>query len=164
MSEANHLAVAVQDFYSNPDNNWFMPIAEGIKGLTAEQAAAIPAKGFNSVWAVVNHVRFCQEVILNRLKGESEEHTTFGEGEDWPPVGDPLDEGAWNEACAKALEVNQEFAKVVAAIKPEMLEKPWKPGKAERWKMIQGIIAHNSYHACEIISIRHMQGLWLEEV
>jgi hypothetical protein len=25
-----------------------------------------------------------------------------------------------------------------------------------------GLIAHNGYHTCEIISIRHMLGLWLE--
>jgi hypothetical protein len=35
----------------------------------------------------------------------------------------------------------------------------WNETKAQT---IQGIIAHNSYHICEIISIRHMLGLWIE--
>src|SRR5512136_2734311 len=113
MNEAKHLSESVIDFYSSPQNNWFTPITEAIKGLNAEQAATVPAKGFNSIWAVLNHVRFCKEVINNRLKGESEEHTTFGAGEDWPPVGDPMDEDAWKSTCVRALEVNQEFAKTV---------------------------------------------------
>lgn len=34
-------------------------------------------------------------------------------------------------------------------------------GRASRYQVVQGPIAHNSYHTYEIISVRHMQGLWL---
>ena len=39
---------------------------------------------------------------------------------------------------------------------------PVSTGRPRRDQIIHGMIAHNSYHACEIITIRHMLGLWLE--
>lgn len=49
----------------------------------------------------------------------------------------------WFSALTTARAVNAELATAVAALS-------------------DGIIAHRSYCTCEIISIRHMQGLWLE--
>jgi len=50
----------------------------------------------------------------------------------------------------------------VASLSDEEIAQPTAPGRAKRYQAIQGLIAHNSYHTCEIISIRHMQGWWLE--
>ena len=163
MSEMLHLSEAILSFTSSPQNGWFLPITEAIQGLSAEQAAIVPGKGFNSVWAVTNHVWFCQVKVLLHLQGRSTEQLSFGEGNDWPPVGDPLDESAWQTAQERMLAVTQEISKCISELSAEELETPFEPGKAERWKLVQGLIAHNSYHACEVISIRHMQGQWLKE-
>jgi uncharacterized damage-inducible protein DinB len=164
MSEMSHLSEALAGFYEDPQNGWFLPITEAIKGLSAEQAAAVPAKGFNNVWAVVNHVWFCQVSVLLRLQDKPVDRAEMGAETDWPPVGDPMDEAVWQAACRRALETNQELAKCVAELNAKGLNAPVEPGRVERWKLIQGVIAHNSYHACEIISIRHMQGQWLKDV
>jgi hypothetical protein len=49
-----------------------------------------------------------------------------------------------------------------AALSDEMLAAPLAPGRAAPWQLIQAMIAHNAYHTCEVISIRHMLGLWLD--
>lgn len=164
MTEMQHLSEALLSFTSDPKNNWFKPITESIQGLSAEQAAIVPAKGFNSVWAVVNHVWFCQSHVLLRLQGQPAGQFSFGEGNDWPPVGDPMDESAWQTACERMLAVTRELAQCIGELTEKELETPFDPDRAERWKWIQGVIAHNGYHACEVISIRHMQGQWLKEV
>jgi hypothetical protein len=164
MSESLHLSEAVVNFSSQTDNGWFLPIQAAIEGLSAGQAAIVPARGFNSVWAVVNHVWFCQANVLMRLQGRPADQLSFGEGEDWPPLGDPLDESAWQSARERLLAGSQALSTCVAGLTPAELAAPHEPGQAQRWHLIQGVIAHNSYHACEVIGIRHMQGLWLREV
>ncbi len=164
MSEAEHLSQAMTCFFSDPQNGWFHPLALAIQDLSAEQAATVPARGFNSVWAVVNHVRFCQELVMRRLGGNPESQKPIQPGEDWPPIGDPLDESAWQEASRCLLEANQLLAKAIAALPDEGLTQKVKPSGVEIWQLVQGVFSHNSYHTCEIISIRHMQGLWIQEV
>ena len=40
---------------------------------------------------------------------------------------------------------------------------PYREGGPYRVQVLHGLMGHNCYHANEIISIRHMLGLWLEE-
>ena len=162
MTEAEHLADALTGFFGRADNGWFTSLATAVAGLTAQQAAWVPGPGFNSVWGLVDHVWFWQKFYLPLLRGLPAEQTLRRE-DDWTPIADPTDEGAWQAACRRAVEVNAELAAYVAGLTDEGLAQPYAPGKARRQQVIQGIIAHNSYHTCEIISVRHMQGLWLEE-
>ena len=162
MSEAQHLADALEGLFANPEHGWFTPFSVAVTGLTAAQAASVPAPRFNSVWAVVNHTRFWQEVFLLRLRGLPVDREAFGAKNGWPPAGDPADEQTWQAACARAIAVNKELATLVAGLSDEELAQPTAPGRAKRYQAVQWLIAHNSYHTCEIISIRHMQGWWLE--
>jgi len=162
MSEAQHLSDALEGLFVRPDNGWFTPLTVAIAGLTAEQGATVPAPSFNSVWAVVNHVRFWQEVTLLRLRGLPADRQASGAEDGWPPPVAPADELAWQAACDRAIALNAELAGLIAGTTGEELAQPIAPGRANRYQMIHGVIAHNSYHTCEIILIRHMQGLWLE--
>ncbi len=58
--------------------------------------------------------------------------------------------------------VNKELAALVTGFTDEEITQPISTGRPRRDQIIHGMIAHNSYHACEIITIRHMLGLWLE--
>lgn len=163
MTESIHLALAVDSFYGSPSNGWYAPITEAVFGLTAEQAARVPAPGFNSVWGIVSHVAICTESILCRFEGTVQDRSAPGADQDWPAVPDHPTEAAWQAAKDHACEINHRFAEFVARLNDDELDTPVIPGKAERWKQITGVIAHNGYHACEIISVRHMLGLWLED-
>lgn len=161
MSEAEHLSDAVRALFVLDDHGVFTSFATAVAGLTAAQAAAIPAQRFNSVWAVVNHVRFWQEVTLLQLGGRSVDREALGGENGWPPAGPPDDEAAWQAAVERCLEVNRELAEAAGALPAEALAAPLAPGRAAPWQLIQGMIAHNAYHTAEVISIRHMLGLWL---
>jgi uncharacterized damage-inducible protein DinB len=162
MSEAQHLADALENLLVNPDAGWFAVLPQAVGCLTAEQAATEPAKGFNSVWKVVNHIAYWQEYFLRLLKDDTFEAKQLGE--DWVPIPDPKDDIAWQEAVKRAIDINMQLSEEVEALKDADLELPIAAGKSKRYQELMGLIAHNSYHICEIISIRHMQGLWLENV
>ena len=141
-----------------------MPVTEAVKGLSAVQAATVPAKGFNSVWAVVNHIWHCQKVVLYKLQAKSDGRQDSSDETDWPPISDPMDENAWLVSCERVNTVTQELAQVIAGLPQTALEQPVESDSMPAWQLIHGAIAHNGYHACEIISIRHLLGLWMENV
>jgi hypothetical protein len=86
------------------------------------------------------------------------------DGSGWPPVGDSLDEAAWHEARTRALEVNAALVRYVTNLTNAELDQPIADGEVwnTRRHLIFSMIAHNSYHTCEITSIRHMQGWWFD--
>jgi hypothetical protein len=116
MSEAEHLSRVLRELFSNPQNGWFPPFTDAIAGLNAPQAAWVPAPGMNSVWALTNHVRFWQELVLLRLRGEPVDRVALGAEDGWPPPADPADERAWQEACHRATALNSDLAALVAGL------------------------------------------------
>ncbi len=162
MSEASHLADAIVGLYSTEDHGWFTPITVSTAGLRFDQAARVPAPKFNSVWGTLNHVRFWQEYTCLRLQGQAVDRVVLGADDGWPPLPNPTDEGAWESDRRRALEATQKLSALVGAFSDAELEVPYAEGRPARYQIIHGIIAHNCYHACEIISIRHMLGFWLE--
>jgi hypothetical protein len=164
MSEAQHLAESLTICFNNDKLLAFAPFSVATAGLTAAQAAHVPAERFNSVWAVVNHVWFWQEAPLRMLRGEAFEPKDLG-AEDWsgwPAAGDPADDAAWQAARQRCLDTNAALAAFVAELDAAGIEREVAPGWGKVHETIQATIAHNSYHTNEVISVRHMQGLWLE--
>jgi hypothetical protein len=162
MSEAQHLSDALVGLFASTKHGWFAPFPMAVQGLTAAQALSVPAVGFNAIWSVVNHIRFWHQVVLLRLSGESVDDRELWREGGWPPAGTITDDTGWQAACDGAIMLNAQVAAVVAALDDDEMTCQPAPGKARHYQVIHGLIAHNSYHINEIISLRHMQGWWLE--
>src|SRR5258708_14323880 len=118
MSKANHAAEALELLFTSTTPGWFSPFVTATDGLTAEQAASVPAPRFNSVWAVVNHVRYWQEVALLQLQQLPVDSAALGsdDGSGWPRPGDPADESPWQAARGRALAANAALPRYAANI------------------------------------------------
>jgi hypothetical protein len=162
MSEPQHLAAALSNLFSGK-SLWFLLFSRAVAGLTAEQAAKIPAPRFNSVWMIVNHINFWQEVILKEVQGIDVDANSFNQGQGFNVPNDPQYEVGWRAACDRALTLNSQLTSEIASFADADLEVPLKSWKETRVHAIHGLIAHNSYHINEIISMQHMNGFWLEE-
>lgn len=166
MSEAPFTAEALDLLFTSTVPGWFSPFAIATDGLTARQAATVPAPRFNSIWAVVNHVCYWQEAALLQLQHLPVDGGALGSGDGsgWPPIGDPTDEAVWQEARRRALEANATLAQHVKTLTDAELDQSVAEG--EVWNthrhLILSMIAHNSYHTCEITTIRHLQGWWFD--
>jgi hypothetical protein len=163
VSEASHLAEALEGLFATPNLFWFVSFPDAVEGLTCEQAAAVPGPRFNSVWGVTLHLTLCQQFALAVLSSQAVEAGTFFAEGAWPPVHDPQDAEAWQKAKAGLLAVNQALAENVAGLSPEALEQELPAVGMKAQQYILGHLAHNSNHINEIVSIRHMQGFWLEK-
>lgn len=78
MTQAEVLADALQGLFSNPEAGWFTPLSTSIQEISAEQVAQVPADRFNSVWALVNHIRFWKEFMFLSLQSQSVDRETLG--------------------------------------------------------------------------------------
>lgn len=163
MSEAKHLGMGLIEGFNSANPQAFAPFGAATAGLSAAQAAAIPGERLNSIWAVVNHLWFWNEVPLRKLRGEPIEPADLGapDWNGWPPPGDPADDAAWEAARERAIAANAAYAAAVAELGPEALAADL-PGWGPAWAIIQGMSAHNAYHIGEIVTLRHLQGLWIE--
>jgi DinB superfamily len=165
MSELNHLASSMEMAFSNPESTSFAHFVIVSDGLTAAQAASVPMPRFNSVWAVTNHVALWQDLLRAGLLGQPLNLAAWGLSEigaGWPALGEVTD-AAWLAARQRALDINHELAVAIQALGEDQLEQPLAhffnvPAQAA----ILSIFSHNSYHTAEIISIRHMQGFWVD--
>ena len=163
MPEIQHLAYVVENHFSNPESSSFAHFVVVTDGLTAEQAAKVPGKRFNSVWGVVNHIAFWQEVTRLNLLGQQINLADWGlteMGGGWPPLGE-INDANWHAARQRALDGNKAFATTLASLSESDLEKEMAWG-GKNWQGIYAIYSHNSHHTSEILSIRHMLGFWVE--
>lgn len=56
MKEIKHLSNATAYYLIDRENFWYVSFLKVVDGLTAEQAAKVPAPGFNSIWQIVKHL------------------------------------------------------------------------------------------------------------
>ena len=142
------------------ENGWFVALKNGLRNLTAEQAAWKPDALDNSIWGTLAHLNFYNERYLRRFKGETvppvtvENHETFS-GDDeasetaWQAEAGRFDRimSEWRDAIESA--TDEKLAQVVGEDKPY----PW-------WEVISNINAHNAHHGGQIVVMRKLQGSW----
>lgn len=118
--------------------------------------------GYHSVWQLTNHVRFNAELLLHRIHELPIDWTAMGaqRSDGWPPQGHPDDQEAWESDRKRAIEANERLAEAVANLSQSQLEKPITQGGADAVKLVQGLIAHDSYHTGQIVLVRRLKGIW----
>jgi len=140
----------------------FLSFADATDGLTAAQAIHVPQEKFNSVWRVVNHVCYWVEASALVIQGSDKQPETLGaDTGGWYSIETP-DDTAWQLLRARTITLNTQLADVIGALNDEQLHTTISKWKQTPYEIGQSILAHNSYHTCEIISLRHMQGSWVK--
>lgn len=165
MPEGEEIAAPLLDLFAGARVGAHLPFAPATVGLTAAQAAATPGPRLNSLWALTLHVTFWQETLLRLLQGQPAEWADLGapDGSGWPPPGDPADDAAWLAARTRAIAVNAQLADHVSRLDTAALDAPLEAWGQSVRRAVLGILAHNSYHTAEIITVRHLQGWWLPQ-
>ncbi|MEM7132318.1 MAG: hypothetical protein AAF702_38805 [Chloroflexota bacterium] len=163
--EVYHLAEVLKQHFSNHQASSFAHFVTVSDELTGEQAAQVPLAHFNSIWAVTNHMAFWMDLTRAAIVNEEVNLSAWGLSEvggGWPPIS-YIDDMYWLNARDRALELNHALAEVVRSLDDSMLEQPLERMWGQQlYQTILMIYSHNSYHTAEILSIRHMMGLWVD--
>lgn len=165
MSELHRLADIIERHFVEPLSSSFAHFVVVSEGLTGAQAAHVPGERFNSIWAITNHMAFWMEHARAAFLDEDVDLAAWSMeeiGNGWPPLGAITDDG-WLGARQRAMDICRSFAAATRSLDPARLEQPQaRLFGGTPYQAITSMYGHNCYHTAELLTVRHMQGLWVE--
>jgi uncharacterized damage-inducible protein DinB len=150
MSRARHLGSSLERTMTGP--MWHGPaLADVLKGVTAERAAAHPIAAAHSIWEIVLHIIAWAEIARARLKGQRTGDPT--PEEDWPPV-TATDEAAWARVLERLGACHREIAADARALDEARLDQKLADLEYSADVLLRGIVEHGTYHGGQIALLR----------
>jgi uncharacterized damage-inducible protein DinB len=133
---------------------WHGPsLMELLADVAAERAAAKPIAGAHSIWEIVLHIAFWEDLSRQRAEGDD----TQNQAEDgWFTVTDSSEE-AWQEALKKLKSTNEALRETIAKLDDAQLDDIVAGQPYSIYFMLHGCIQHDLYHAGQIALLKKMQ-------
>ena len=153
MSRARHLGSSLERTMTGP--MWHGPaLADVLKGVTAERAAAHPIAGAHSIWEIVLHITAWSDIAALRIKGESTGDPT--REQDWPPVS--YADADWPRAVERLGESHRRLAADTRLLTEQQLDALVSGLEYSVHVMLHGIIEHGTYHGGQIALLKRAGG------
>lgn len=133
---------------THSQEDWFVPVMDAVKGMSAEQAAWKDASSNHSVGQLVNHLLFWNSRILTSMDGSKQDPFKGNNDETF----NAFDAKLWKETIQKLDGVLKEFEKLADTASEEGLKK--------MANAMAHVGTHNAYHTGQIIAVRRAQGSW----
>ena len=125
-------------------------LTEILAGVTATQAAAHPVAGAHSIWELVLHIIFWEEVSRQRVEGEDRKY----EAEDgWKSVTD-TSEAAWQATLGQLRATNHALRGAIERLSDEQLKEKAAGQEYSIYFLLHGVIQHDLYHAGQIALLK----------
>ncbi|EJV84539.1 DinB family protein [Bacillus mycoides] len=144
-----------QVFY---EEEWYPPISEALKNLTAAQACWHPeGKASNTIWENANHLLTFKERLLSRLH-QDDTFVAPQNNDDTFVQGGPNDDDAWQQTVKRTLQVHDALRSSLTSLQEAELDQP--SPSLPVWQQYMNILLHDAYHTGQIIQLRKLQGSW----
>lgn len=126
-----------------------------LRGVTFRQAACRPAPRRHNIWELVVHCAYWKYAVTRRLTGQKRGSFPL-EGSNWfdRPVRGAHTERAWKEDLALLDAMHRALRAAVAQLPASRLDEVPEQFKTSNSFLIQGIAAHDLYHAGQIQLIK----------
>ena len=131
---------------------------KALKGLTPDVARKKPAAGAQSIWELLFHMAYWQEIVLLAYSGNEEAARKANDKASWPTSDDMKRDDEWSHLVER---FKTGLGKLVRSSKEDDLEKTleiW--GDAPLYYNLLVEIAHNSYHLGQIVAVRKVLTAW----
>ena len=130
---------------------WHGPsLMEILQGVTAAQAATKPIATAHSIWELVLHITFWEEVSRKRAEGDP----TMYRAEDGLFTVTDTSEAAWQAAIEKLKQTNAALRDTIAKLDDDKLREKAGGQEYSIYFMLHGVIQHDLYHAGQIILLK----------
>ena len=123
------------------------PVWQVLDGISAERAAMRPLANAHSIWEIVGHMAFWEEVAARRLGGL---RAGLKEEGNFPPVPPEATEANWQKTLDRFRASNRTFREALQKLDPARLDDLSAAGKRSFYGEAHGLIEHNVYHAGQI--------------
>ncbi|HKV46398.1 MAG TPA: DinB family protein [bacterium] len=136
---------------------WHVSLLDSITGVSAAQAAWVPARERNSIWKIVEHVALWKEEGARRILAQPPRPAGWEQGYDWREIG-PVSEERWQTAGKRLRDAHAAVKAALAKRSDADLQVP-APGSAlPIAATVRGLILHDSYHCGQICYLRALAG------
>lgn len=134
------------------------PLLKILDGVDAEVAAARPIPGAHSIWEIVLHVRAWMVMGARRVVERSP--LRMDDTDDWPPVPQPADEGAWAETLSSVHDAQRQLLEAVGGLSEGELHEligtrdPAQGTGGTYAYLPHGLAQHAAYHAGQVALLK----------
>lgn len=129
------------------------PIWQVLNTISAEDAAARPVANVHTIWELVMHMIFWEEVAAQRLKGMS---AGLVEARNFPEQ-PPATEENWHKTLDEFRASNRSLREALGKLEPGKLNELTAAGKRTYDGEAHGVIEHHVYHLGQIVVLRKAQ-------
>lgn len=135
---------------------WHGPNLRGsLRGLTFRDAAPRPARGRHNIWELTVHAAYWKYVVRRRLTGERRGSFPL-KGSNWFERPIQSTSLAWKKDLKLLDEQHRLLRAVIEKLPPERLYQKSAGSSQPNIAIVQGIAAHDFYHAGQIQLIKRL--------
>lgn len=131
-----------------------------LKGLTAEIALKKVAENVHTIWDLIHHLAFWQDITLDAVD-EKDVDWSRSKTENWPSPDIELNQDILDATISRFLKGIDEFSLRAEKVDLDSTMSAWPQG-TKVWAL-QMIAQHNSYHLGQIVTLRQLQNNWSVE-
>ncbi len=131
-----------------------------LKGLTPETAQKKVGENIHTIWDLIHHLTFWQEITLDAVD-EKDVDWSRSKTENWPSPDAELNQSILDAIISRFLKGIDEFSLRAEEVDFDSTMPAWPQG-TKVWAL-QMIAQHNSYHLGQIVTLRQMQNDWPTE-
>ena len=151
MKLKDHIAQHIIDVHMG--DNWTdVNIKNTLQNISLQEAVTVTSSSANTIAALLHHITFYNEVVLERLKGNIPFISDVN-GFDVPAL---IKEDDWLELQEKNYQSAQNLAEAVKQFPEEKLFEPVIANHSTVYKTLHGIIEHTHYHLGQIVIIKNL--------
>ena len=151
MKLTDHIAQHIIDVHTG--DNWTdVNIKNTLQNISLPEAVTVTRSSANTIAALLHHITFYNEVVLERLKGNNP-FISNANGFDVPVL---TKENDWLELQEKNYQSAQNLAEAVKQFLEEKLFEPVIPDSSTVYKTLHGVIEHTHYHLGQIVIIKNL--------
>lgn len=136
---------------------WHGPTLRGaLRGVSAEEAAWRPGPGRHNVWELAVHCAYWKYTVVRRITGEKRGSFPLP-GSNWFPRPVEPSEAAWKADLALLADTHRALREAVAGVSDAQLDRVPPGSKTLLADLVQGIAAHDLYHAGQIQLLKRLR-------
>jgi uncharacterized damage-inducible protein DinB len=125
------------------------PVWNILEDIDAQCATAHPVAGAHSIWQLVMHMKFWEEVAVHRASAPVTPNPELNF-----PKTPELDGELWRKTLAEFRNSNREFREALMRVDPTKLDEKTPGGQRSFRCELTGVIQHHIYHAGQIALLK----------